>query len=328
MLRSAPVRASQAHRFWAAALVSAVCLVVLGGWSPAMASSFHLKEFMIPGNTPGPQNITVGSDGALWFTEINLGIGRLGPDGFSNFSLSAGAQPLDIVSGPDGALWFTETYDDSIGRLTTSGQLTEFLLCSGCGEDQVEPWDMAVGSDGALWFTEYGANAIGRITTSGQISKFALTGAMADPLGITAGPDGALWFTDAGGIGRITTEGVTSQVASTSAYSITTGPDGNLWFAGTTDQINRMTPSGQVTRFPVTVGCYPQGIAPGFGSLWFGCYYLDQIDRITTAGKVTVFPIPHHFPNYPDNIQGVVQGPGKAMSFVEYAAERVGRLQP
>ena len=162
---------------------------------------------------------------------------------FTNYSLSQGAQPLDIVSGPDGALWFTETYDDRIGRITTSGALTETLLCdTGCGEGQIEPWDIAVGPDGALWFAEYEANAIGRMTTAGQISSFPLTGSMAHPIGITAGPDGALWFTDSGGIGRITTTGAASQIATTSAYSITTGPDGDLWFtSGTQDLIGRMT---------------------------------------------------------------------------------------
>ena len=248
---------------------------------------------------------------------------------FTNYSLSQGAQPLDIVSGPDGALWFTETYDDSIGRLTTSGTLTETLLCTGCGEGQVEPWDIAVGSDGALWFSEYEANAIGRMTTSGQISAFLLPASMAHPLGITAGPDGALWFTHSGGIGRITTAGAISPVSTTSAYSITSGPDGNLWFtSGTQDSIGRMSTAGQVTTFPTPIGCYPQDISQGLGSLWFGCYYLDEIDRITTSGVVTVYPVPHHFPSYPDNIQGMVQGPGAAMSFVEYAGERVGRLKP
>jgi virginiamycin B lyase len=313
-----------------ACLAAITSLMTLAASSPASAAG-RLREFLIPGNTPGPQEITVGSDGALWFTEINLGIGRLAPDGtFSNFSLSPGAQPLDIVSGPDGALWFTETYDDSIGRLTTDGQLTETLLCtSGCGEGTIEPWDIAVGSDGAIWFTELEANAIGRMSTDGTLSTFRLTGSMIKPLGLTAGPDGALWFTDAGGIGRITTAGVATQMSTAGGYSITTGPDGNLWFTSTgPDQVGRLTTTGQVTLFPAPAGCYPQDIASGLGALWFGCYYLDQVNRITTTGTVSVFPIPHHFPNYPDGVQGFVQGPGRVMSFVEYAAERVGRLQP
>jgi virginiamycin B lyase len=314
-----------------AIVVSIAAFVSAAASSPALAARGHLKEFVIPGNTPGPQDIAVGSDGALWFTEINLGIGRLGRDGtFSNFSLSQGAQPLAIASGSDGALWATETYDDSIARLTTSGKLHEFLLCdSGCGEDQIGPWDITAGPDGALWFTEYEADAIGRITTSGQLTTFPLSGGMQSPLGITVGPDGALWFTDSGGIGRITTDGdVTQEATSSGAYSITTGPDGNLWFTNFTG-VGRLTPAGHLTNFQVPENCYAQDISSGLGALWFGCYYLDEVDRMTTSGAVTVFPIPHHFPDYPDGVQGIVQGPGaNVMSFVEYAAERVGRLQP
>ena len=314
-----------------AAWVAAVSALVVGtAQMPASAAS-RLREFVIPGNTPGPQRIALGSDGALWFTEINQGIGRMTPSGtFSNFSVSPGGQPLDIVSGPDGALWFTESYDDKIGRLTTDGQLTETLLCSsGCGEGQIEPWDIVSGPDGALWFTEYETNAIGRMTTAGAISTFPLGGSMTHPLGLTVGPDGALWFTDASGIGRMTTAGVATQMATVDSYEITTGPDGNLWFGvSSSDQVGKMTTAGQITLFQVPVGCYPQELAPGLGAVWFGCYYLDELDRITPNGTLTVFPIPSHFPNYPDSIQAIVQGPGRTMSFVEYAAERVGRLQP
>src|SRR5450759_1892993 len=36
------------------------------------------------------------------------------------------AGPDRITAGPDGALWFTEFYGNKIGRLTTDGHLTEF----------------------------------------------------------------------------------------------------------------------------------------------------------------------------------------------------------
>src|ERR1700730_6073061 len=69
----------------------------------------------------------------------------------------------EIAAGPDGALWFTETFASRIGRITTSGVVSEFPLpTSGSG-----PADIAAGPDGALWFTEEGVHKIGRITTSG-----------------------------------------------------------------------------------------------------------------------------------------------------------------
>ena len=51
--------------------------------------------------------------------------------------------------------------------------------------------------------------------------------------GITAGPDGALWFTNWDSIGRISTDGVSSDYTGpgiSEALGITVGPDGALWF--------------------------------------------------------------------------------------------------
>ncbi len=38
------------------------------------------------------------------------------------------SMPLGITLGPDGALWFTEGYGSKIGRITTAGAISEYLL--------------------------------------------------------------------------------------------------------------------------------------------------------------------------------------------------------
>ena len=57
------------------------------------------------------------------------------------------SNPNSIVTGADGALWFTESYIKKIGRITTTGSITEYSL---------PPVDYLVsitkGPDGALWF--------------------------------------------------------------------------------------------------------------------------------------------------------------------------------
>ncbi|MEU7038521.1 hypothetical protein ABZ958_33310 [Streptomyces sp. NPDC046237] len=58
--------------------------------------------------------------------------------------------PFGIATGDDGALWFTETAADRIGRISTSGEITEFPLPDRAGR----PHAIAPGADGALWFTE------------------------------------------------------------------------------------------------------------------------------------------------------------------------------
>ncbi len=69
-----------------------------------------------------------------------------------------------ITVGPDGALWFVESDADQIGRITTSGQISEFALpeTSATGIDEYGPGDhpveIATGSDGRLWVLDNGAN--------------------------------------------------------------------------------------------------------------------------------------------------------------------------
>ena len=75
-------------------------------------------------------------------------------------------QPEGITAGPDGALWFTNYSNNTIGRITTAGQIRLF---TGRGID--EPVGITAGPDGALWFTNYAGNSIGRITTTGKIGR-------------------------------------------------------------------------------------------------------------------------------------------------------------
>jgi virginiamycin B lyase len=64
-----------------------------------------------------PTEITLGPDGALWFTnQGNDSIGRITTSGVvSNYSDASVSGPFGIAAGPDGALWFTNTGNNSIG---------------------------------------------------------------------------------------------------------------------------------------------------------------------------------------------------------------------
>jgi streptogramin lyase len=302
------------------------------GPRPALATAGAVREFKVPVAGSHPGGITLGPDGAVWFTELaTSGIGRLSAGTITSFPLPNGGEPVDIVSAPDGALWFTEASADRIGRITTSGQITEFDIprCDGC--TGVGPWDMTVGPDGALWFTEYEATAIGRIRMSGKIDQFPMGGLESDPTSITAGPDGALWFGDEAGIGRMTTGGTASQVWRGGSYasSITAGPDGNLWFVGgSQDVIGRLSPSsGKAKLFSIDLNCYPQQVTSGSGALWFTCYNLDEVGRVATSGVISYVPVPNHFNgNYPDTLEGIAAGRSHSIWFTEEAANRIGRI--
>jgi virginiamycin B lyase len=105
------------------------------------------------------------------------------------YSVPGLSKPGAITAGPDGALWFLNYGSNTIGRITTTGQVTSYTDPSINSPDGI-----TAGPDGAVWFTNGGNNSIGRITTSGQVTSYADPG-IENPEAITTGPGGALWFT-------------------------------------------------------------------------------------------------------------------------------------
>jgi virginiamycin B lyase len=166
-----------------------------------------ITEFPTLNPTSVPVGITKGPDGAIWFADFGAGaIGTVGSNGAVTLfpvteEVAAVPAPTAIVTGPDGALWFTD--GQGIGRITTAGEVTHFLVSL---THPVEADGIALASDGALWFTDSLGNAIGRITTDGIVSEFPVPTEHAFetssnpffPNQIVAGPDGALWFAESG----------------------------------------------------------------------------------------------------------------------------------
>ena len=70
----------------------------------------------------GPQDITAGPDGALWFTNfLGSSIGRITPAGQITFYSARGMiEPQGITAGPDGALWSTDYGSNSISRVSAT----------------------------------------------------------------------------------------------------------------------------------------------------------------------------------------------------------------
>jgi hypothetical protein len=61
-----------------------------------------------------------------------------------------------IAAGPDGNLWFTENSVNQIGRITTTGAITQYPAPTA----NSVPNGITTGPDGNLWFTEGNANQI------------------------------------------------------------------------------------------------------------------------------------------------------------------------
>jgi hypothetical protein len=153
---------------------------------------------------------------------------------------TAGSAPFQIAAGPDGALWFTENSANQIGRITTTGVVTEYPVPT---QQPRTLYGIAAGPDNAMWFTDFWSGDIGRIAMDGTVTEYHISTYDSEPVGITLGPDGALWFAEEYGnkVGRITTAGVITDYSVPQTYPppdqgpgplwIATGPDRQLWFS-------------------------------------------------------------------------------------------------
>jgi len=268
--------------------------------------------------------ITTGPDGALWFGE-NGAIGRITTSGaIQQFPLptpgatagaiqqlllsTTGATIGAITPGPDDTVWFVQQNPDgsnSIGRITTSGAITEYPL-----PGNVSVGAIAFGPEGDLWFTENLTDpnntglqtiAIGRITPQGEIKTTAVpwhgaSQAFGGPtLGeIGPGPDGQLWFmgssgSDAGclcsgqqnpilGIfGQITGRGaihISRWVESPTQGNpygaeseFISGPAGKLWYSY--EGITRVSTSGAVSPALPADNVASNLVSMPDGQVWF-----------------------------------------------------------
>jgi streptogramin lyase len=253
-----------------------------------------ITEFPIPDAYAFPTSVTAGPDGRLWFLENtprpdpdagapapfggNV-VGAMTTSGvFSAYPVVQPAEAavvqasaLPITAGPDGALWFLEAKStDSaavrpgcyIGRISTSGQVTDFPLPTGvCTGFGAAP-QIISGPGGNLWFTinnTLAQNYVGVVSTTGMITLFALpwNASHNSPFvvtGIAAGPDGNVWLTasvrptlssgvEQPELVRMTPTGTIDDVINlpqASALGITAGRDGNIWFTQL-DEIGRLT---------------------------------------------------------------------------------------
>ena len=263
------------------------------------------------------------------------------------------SEPLGIITGPDGNLWFAEESSGKIGRMTPSGQLTEFTPPTTPQEANICPDSVANGPDGAIWFTDSCSSSVGRVTTSGVFSKYTLPDPNASPLprDITEGPDGGMWFVEArtNEIGRISMTGqitefplpvtqVWTQDGTDGLHGIVAGPDGALWFTGEeSDIIGRISTTGDVSEYSMPSNIQgPNKITVGpDGALWFSAAGLNDnnfkfyssIGRITTSGDITNYPLSQSgIENGAILAQDLAFGPDGAIWFTDSNTDHIGRM--
>ena len=288
--------------------------------------SSTILEYAAPTPSGGPQYITAGPDGNLWFTESSAGkIGRITTGGsVVEYPVSASSGPAAITAGPDNALWFTESGANKIGRITTTGAVLEY----GVPTSASRPTGIALGPDGAIWFTEASASKIGRITTGGGIAEYATPTPGSSPLDITTGSDGALWFTESSAhkVGRVTTAGRITEFslsgASGTPWRISKGPDGAIWFTDNGGgKIGRITATGVVFEYATpSPSSRPTGITAGNdGAVWFTEAGTNNLARATTDGVISEYSLP----TVASGPAGITTGPDGNLWLVEQSAGKV-----
>jgi streptogramin lyase len=284
-----------------------------------------LTEYTLPNTSAGPEGITSGPDGNLWFTEFNTGkIGSITTSGtiteYSTGNSLSG--PYDITAGHNNELWFTETAG-GIGSSTTAGVVTSFTT----GLSGTKPQGITVDATDTPWFTECGTNSIANLS-GGVVSTFSAGPNTPHPDGITLGSDGNFWYGQQNGnVGKATPAGTLTQYPLPSggaAMRIAPGAGGDLWFGeGGTGVIGRITTAGTVTEYPIpsNTGTFDVTLGPD-GNTWFTEQFGGSIGSATTGGVVTEFDI-----SFTSQIGFITAGPDGAMWFTESTAGKIGKLQ-
>src|SRR6266545_2259932 len=207
----------------------------------------------------GPTHIVYAPlDGAFWISASGSdSIIRLTPSGaFTVYPLTPGTLPWGITVGGDGAIWFAERGSGKIGRMLTTGVVTDEVSVGG------DPRNIATGS-GAVWFTKFGSAMVGKVDVLTKVAtQLPTPTAASGPDGVTVDPAGAVWFTESsvGKVARIDpgTFPAGGSVTETSITVSTPQPgamaalaDGTVWFTENAPFIAHFKPAGDGSVLPL-----------------------------------------------------------------------------
>lgn len=251
-----------------------------------MTTQGDLIEYPLTSACSAYAGILKGPDNNIWFSQ-NYKVARLVPSSgaVEEFNSDVDCSVGFLTVGPDGNVWYTCSTDRKLVKVTTAGVVTAYPVVN------EYPSGLVVGSDGYL----YGGmgNTIARIEFDGSYEQvfFAPTiNNQGSIFHMVLGPDKRFWYTyndfnHRAKIGAMTMTGTPSDyvISESSAWpsSIANGPDGNIWITDG-DGIARVTPSGDVTVFPLAT---PNNTADSIvagpdGNLWFVDEGANKIGRI------------------------------------------------
>lgn len=200
-----------------------------------------------------------------------------------------------ITSESNGVMWFAEAGRQAIGEMSMYGALiNEFPVAAPRPESETEPWAIAMGPSDEVWFTTDYPGSVERMNARGEITlDLRLDGGESQPEAIVEGSEHDMWITVD---------------------------------AGTVASIDRVTPTGEVTSYPIPAklgGAAGIVLGPEH-DLWFTESGANKIGRITPTGTITEFSIPTA-ESYP---RGIALGLEGDLWFTEQASDRIGKVTP
>jgi virginiamycin B lyase len=196
-----------------------------------------------------------------------------------------------IVAGPDGALWFTERKAGQVGRITTSGQISEYPIPNNASGLADTGPDQIVSSGGAIWFlTDIGESVYAIAPAASPSPTLVYQDQLNNAAALGPSDNGGVWLMEAHGDGndgdgdalvRVNPDGSAVDYPAThpnNLYAIALAPDGAAWYNDGGSYLKRVDDAGNQLNVPLP---QPSGsvmevssIAFGTdGSPWFTGYY-------------------------------------------------------
>lgn len=249
----------------------------------------------------------------------------------------------------DGALWFAQRNTGTLGRIDTSGTITQHPLADGLDEEGAGAQSLSVGADGLWVLADRGDHAILR-RADGQraaVKVPSFTGASS----ILAEPSatGGVWLGDFMGEGvfRATSAELRRIAVEFERPGVMAkGSDGAVWLADDDGgALQRLTEAGDVRAFPLPGPCRPSlgcnlprvtsMVSGPDGNTWYtrsglrtitsGTYEgfsrsTAHVGRMATNGRAKEWALP----NPKLSPDAMVVGPDKALWFA--TADGLGRV--
>jgi virginiamycin B lyase len=202
--------------------------------------------------------ITHVSDGNAVTFEDSVSVTAAPMVGISQFSLGSGTHtPTSLVTDSNGTLWFIDTATNQLGKVTTSGVVTEFTAPVGFY------YTGLASAYGVIWATQSNGK-IAKLASDGTSTVYTVSTSGDSLTSPTGGWDGNVWFIDAAAntIDEITSSGTVTT------YAIPTADSGaiNLWDDDGPMQmvfVEQNTGNIGVIAYDGTISEFASGVEPG-----------------------------------------------------------------